>query len=312
MSILLCRKIKNDIAVICDYIYKKRLGIVRELWDQLERELKKIVLEDEKFSKVLKEAEMCVCKGNYLRLHDLLTYEIDFFLTHKLLTVSEEERKIFSEKAKKENEKELMLYHKELDMLSHKTYGLSNVECLYEGVENISIMIKENDNKFRLFSQINPWMESIGIINSKKSEVDFPDEIWVLGFGGGHMIKELGRRYPKTQIKVYIPNMNIFQTILFNMPLNEILTNKRIKLFYDPLCLDFIEMLKANVALKAKKSIIIYFNRQEIRACYKSTMMEEIFISKYKDILVGNNTKNLIYEIKQYGIGKYIYKYING
>lgn len=267
MSVLVYRNLRHKIAAICDNIYRQKWNTVCIDWSGLRQELLQINPDNEKWFWIIRECSQCVEKGNFFYLHDLLIYDIDAYIAQQLYGLNEEIRKSLSEEAKKKNREALEIRHKNISVLLYKENGLSRVKCFYKGTENISISIMERGKEFKLFSDTNPWMESISMVKTGSLQNSILDEICVLGWGGGHLIRELETRCPQAQINVYLPNMDIFETVMSNILVADVLENEKMVLYFDPTCLDFLSALEKN----AKRSEFGYFiNRQELRACVKN------------------------------------------
>lgn len=309
MDALLFLQARYKIVQICNCIYRNKWWDLCHLWEQLDLELEKIIPSSNKIYDVLVECRNCRASGNFMHFHDLLFYKIDFFLAQELCSRTLEERKLLSEKAFVENKQAIENHHKDVSNLLYANNEFSRIECSYVGTENVSISIKEGDRVFRLFSSINPWLECSSILNAREMDKGCPDEVYVLGFGGGHAVEELERRYPKAQIKVYLPNKDIFQVVMYNLPRKNILINQRLELIYDPMAIGFLEVLEKNLCKNT-----FYIDRQELRTCFRSAVEAESVIIKYKNKLRANNAQDYIYESKTLmtgNVGKSIHKHIN-
>lgn len=282
-------------------------------WSMLRSDLVSGIPGTEPVYDSIDECDWCVDRKNYLHFHDCLTYKIDLFIMKRLLSLGEEERKKCSDNARRENENALNRYHRDLSWLLSKKFPYRDLECIYEGTENVSISVEEGSNRFRLFSIVNPWLESSSMIKENVRGNFIPGEIHVLGIGGGHLVSGLKRKYPDTRIRVYIPNADVFQAVLLHIPLKEILTNEKIELVYDPLCLDFIKKIEEETAPGRIQGTLFYMDPQEIRASFKSLRMAYRLIWKYKNCLEHDSVRNYVYKNENgniNGVGKNIYDYI--
>ncbi len=267
MNVLVYRNLRRKIAGICDNIYQQKWNVVCIDWCDLRQELLQINPDNEKWFWIIRECNLCTEIGNFIYLHDLLIYDVDAYIAQQLYGLNEEIRKFLSEEAKKKNREALEVRHKNISVLLYKENRLSRVKCFYMGTENISISIMERSKEFKLFSDTNPWMESISMVKTGSLQNSILEEICVLGWGGGHLIRELETRYPQAQINVYLPNMDIFETVMSNILVTDVLENEKMVLYFDPTGLDFLSVLEKN----AKRSEFGYFiNRQELRACVKN------------------------------------------
>lgn len=312
MDSLLFSQARYQIVQICDCIYRKKWEDLYNVWEKLDLQLEKIIPQNEKIYDVLAESRRCRAAGNFMRFHDLLSYEVDLFLARKLCGRTEDERKLLSRRAKVENMQALEMYHANILALLHTSNKSQRIKCSYAGTENVTISVKEGDCSFRLYSSINPWLECATILNMQDIEGEYLDEIYVLGFGGGHAVEELERRYPKAQIKVYLPNTDIFQAVVCNMPRSTVLLNQRLELLYDPMCICFFDMLEKNIGKKRK--VTAHIDRQELRACFRSSIEAERMIIKYKNKLEQDDLQNYVCgfnSLEMDNVGKSIYEYIN-
>lgn len=312
MDVLLCRQMECRLVHICEYIYKQKWDMVNEQWELLETELQMCIPKDRDGYEMIEECKRCIDKRNYIHLYDCLIYKVGLYMIRYLLICDEQERKNLSQQARAENVEALEQNHKELLRLLFKNSEHSNVEYCFRGTENVNVTVKEGVNRFRLFSTINPWLESCNTINAKIKDHFTPKDIYVLGLGGGHLVNELAQRYPKASIKVYIPNADIFQVIILHISLKNILLNKKIELYYDPFCLDFIKRMEDNVVSDKKERCMVCIDRQEVRACYKNALIADKFMSKYAESSVSNCVLNSAYNLRNRAIGRDIYNYTKG
>ena len=141
--------------------------------------------------------------------------------------------------------------------------GESQVECHYEGTDNITLTARENEHSFRIFSNTNPWRESIDFVNYLVRENKEPQEICVLGFGGGYTVWELIRRFPLAIIKIFIPDIAVFRAVVDHILVDHILKHPNVKLYSDYDCFAFSLELGRNMA--RKKNFIYYIDRRELR-----------------------------------------------
>ncbi len=264
IDVLLFRQVRYMIVQVCQYVYRQEWDKVREEWTGLDLKLDQIIPETEIGYEALCESRICIEKGNYLRFHDLLVYDIDFYIAEQLRELNETDRKRLAEEARKENERALVEYHNSILPLINYYSKTDRIEFSYIGTENVSISIKdkEGEGKFRLFSIVNPCLESVNFANNIKESI--LDEIYVLGFGGGHLIRELARRYPDAKIKIYISNIDVFKAVIYNISVGDILENRKIELIYDPACFDFFAALVRGEGSNSKYAV--YIDRQELRA----------------------------------------------
>lgn len=301
-GILILRQIRHRIVEICDFIYKQEWDLVNEYLSALDLEYAKILSEYCEYRELFSQCRICAQKENAMRLRDLLVHELDFCISNQLFMVNEKERKILAEKARQENEEALEMCHKDIWELIQNKNSTPRIECAYVGTENVSISVKQNDCKFRLFSIMSPWIEANGLLDSLGNG-SF-EEIHVLGFGGGYLIGELQRKFREAKIKVYLPNIDIFQAVIHNISVSEILRNNNLKFYYDPACIIFIIAL--NGILKENKRVGIYIDQQELRSCRENVAQVEYWVRMYKgeysndDIAEKNETETVGKRINQY------------
>lgn len=314
MNVLLWREFRSRIVIICDCIYQQKWNEVCKKWLVLKQELLQTFSENEKYIHLIVKCDQCIEKSNFLRLHDLLIYEIDINIAQELYGLQEEVRRFLSSDAQKKNLRVLEKRYKDIFILLSKEGWLQNVETYYTGSENIGISIREADKKFRLFSESNPWMESNELMNAKKLKKGVIGEICVLGFGGGHLVRMLGTSYPYAQIKVYLPNMDIFRTVICNILVSDVLNNENLALYYDPTCLDFLAELEKRAR---SKKFVYYINRQEVRACLKNNDAANVLINTIeKKFGVGYTIHKSTYDIDENNdfwedeVGERIFKYV--
>ncbi len=308
-NVLLLRRVRYLIVQFCQYIYAQQWDSVHEYWKDLEQELAEIIPESGKSHVALYESRECVEKQNYLRLCDLLVYEIDDYLLRLLQGTDEAVRKSLAEEARKENEQALAVYHGEILNLINKQKEERRIEYSYIGTENVCISVKdvEGEGRFRLFSIANPWLESVNIANTVKKI--FLDEIHILGFGGGHLVNELARRYPDAKIRVYLPNLDVFKAVICSVPLSGILSNERINLFHDPSCNGFffaLNMEKTDINFDA------FIDRQELRASVGNAETAGARLLYYKSRLkkISGRERVLSSYALEENVGRKIYEYI--
>lgn len=303
MDVLLCRSIRCMIVDICECIYGQEYNLIYKYWDVLEQAIMEAFPEDEKIYLMLNEIRVCIERCNFLRVRDILTYGVDLFLFQQLNNLRQSERKYLIKEAKHQNDQALRTYHKNIWELLWEKSGCTRIECDYSGTENVSISILERNVKYRLFSDTNPWLESSGYIDAMEVSGRISDEMYVLGFGGGYVIEELEKRYPKMKIKVFIPNLDILEVVVSSISLSHVLQNKNLELNYEPMWLSFFITLDEHIS--AGEDIGFFIDRQELRACTGSEgiarQLTRYYTKKYEKSrsAVDNNT------------GKIIYKFIN-
>lgn len=299
-KVLMMRQARRRIIEICEYIYMRKWDVVRKFWNSLEPELAGIFVANEEGCKTLEQCRECINKGNYLRLWDLLVYAADFYIMEYLNGLGETDRRLLSEEAKEKNQEVLAEYHGKIFELVSKEKETSRIECIYVGTENVSISVKE-ENQFRLFSSVNPWRESAGLINGM--DKGDSDEVCVLGFGGGYTISEIERKYCGAKIKVYLPNLDIFKAVLCHIPVDTMLLNENLELYSDPLCLDFFSTIGRK--LNENRNFKYFIDRQELKAGIGNGEIAEKVLKEYQKI----PKRNSVMEGKT---GERIERYIKG
>lgn len=300
MDILLCRFMRRLIVDICECVYGQKYNLIYKYWAVLDQKIMEVFPENETIYSMLKEIRVCMEQCNFLRIRDILTYEVDLFLFLQLKNVDQRERKYLIKEAKQQNEQVLHAYHKNIWELLCAENNCTRIECDYSGTENVSISVLEKNAKYKLFSNTNPWLESSGYIDAMEVSGHISDEMYILGFGGGYVIDELERRYPEMKIKVFIPNLDIFGAVAAHIPLSHILQNENLELYYEPMWLNFFTMEQET--LKKGSRFGVFIDRQELRACVGSASVADQ-LTKYYDSVFERRM-----DIDQ--IGKRIYKSI--
>lgn len=271
-EVLLIRKIRRRIAELCNDIFWGEWDAVCIQFHEIEKDLTYVIKEDSKEWEILRQCQQCMDKRNILRLRDLLAYELDEGLAERLFLLSEQERVSLAYYAKMENEKILRICHHNIyDKLHSDSRG--RIGCQYVGADNVTLTAWENGRSFRLFSNTNPWRESIDFVNCLARENKNPQEIYVLGFGGGYTVGELIRRFPRTKIKVFLPNIDIFKMVIEHILVNDIMQNKNLEIYPDSMCLYFLLTVKEIAT--PNDNFDFYIDRRELRACVCNTIMLE-------------------------------------
>lgn len=283
-EILCLRQLRRKLVQICELIYQQNWSLVDENLKKLCLEYTKVISKD--CEDAINQCRICVQKKNVIRLRDLLVQEVDFGIINQLFMVGEKDRKTLIEKARKDNEEALMNYHKNVWKKVCSINSKSRIECDFVGTENVNIIIKGNEQEFRLFSIVNPWQEANNLVDNVAKRVF--DQVYVLGFGGGFLIGELQRRFPNTKIKVYLPNMDIFYTVLQMIPVGNILRNNNLEFCCDPTCLLFL--ITISELLKKNEKIGICVDRQELRASMADPRAFDDWFRKYEAVCENTNT----------------------
>lgn len=295
MDVLTCRSIRRTIVHICECVYGQEYSLIYKYWEAIEQEIMEVFPENERLYLMLNEIRACMERSNFLRIRDILTYEIDPFLFQQLNNLSQSEREDLIKEANQQNGKALQTYHKDIWELLCTEKDCTRIECDYSGTENVSISVWEKNVKYKLFSDTNPWMESSGYIDAMEVSGRISGEMYVLGFGGGYVVEEMQRRYPEMRIKVFIPNLDIFGVVAAHISLSHILQNENLELCYEPMWLNFFTM-------KTASNFGTFIDRQELRACVGSVGVADQLTRYY------NTGFRRIMNADQ--IGKKIYKYI--
>ncbi len=298
-DVLFLKSVRRRIIEICDYIYKQKWDEVYKSWKILNPKIYRFLKERGECREILDYSAESLKKGNFLRFHDLLLYELDIRFEEQLCKLTEKDRKVLAELYRQENEEALETYHEELLQIMHDADHASRITCSYTGADNVSMSIIEGSHSFQLFSYRNPWRESFELADGMKFKM--PDRIYVLGFGGGHTVGELQRRFPAAAIKVYLPNKDIFKAVLFHMAEKEILENRNTEFYLDSACIGFFS--DVNKEKRKNNNFGFYIDRQELRACTGSAAMTDKIISRYK------KEKAVVREADS---GKKIHDYIKG
>lgn len=268
MDVLPCRFMRHKIVDICECVYGQKYKLIYKYWEELEQEVMRVFTENEKFSLVLDAIRECMEQCNFLRVRDILTYELDVLLFQQLNNVSQSERKYLVEEARQQNEEVLRIYHRNIWELLRVGNESTRIECDYSGTENVTISVLEENVKYRLFSNANPWMESSGYIAALEVSGRIFNEMYILGFGGGYVIEQLQKRYPEMRIKVFIPNLDIFRAVVTHISVAHILKNENLELYYEPMWLNFFTIKKESI--KPGHRFGVFIDRQELRACVGS------------------------------------------
>lgn len=303
-EILILRQIRRRIVEICDCIYKQKWNLVNECLSILDLGHAKLLSEHCACQDVLDQCKICVQKKNALRLRDLLMQELDFRIANQLLMINEKDRKVLIKKAKEENIAALEVHHIDIWKLIRNISSMPRIKYAYIGTENVAISIKENNQKFRLFSAKSPWIEANDLVDSLGNGPF--EEIHVLGFAGGYLIGELLCKFPDTKIKVYLPNIDIFKSVIDNIPVSYILKNRNVRFCYDCTCMLFILTVKE--MLQKNKNLGVYIDSQEVRACRVEAAQLEYCIHMCKtEYGFGDIAKKSEAET----VGRRIVQYIN-
>ena len=291
--ISLLRKIRPQIVDICKKVLLHSWAEVNKCWMALETDIYQVVCLKVVRYKILDECNSCIASKNYLRFYDLLFYEIDSDIAFSLSHISKKDRELMSKAAKRKNEEMLGKYHRKILLWVQAVSNTMRIECSYTGTENVSIFIQEKEHRYKLFSSVNPWLESVNLLGSLKP--DMANEICVLGFGGGHLVGQLIKIYPWAKIKVFLPCIDLFKKVIDHIPIYEILQNSNLELCYDPTCLNFFMYVQDRTQENA-----FYINKTELRACVGS--VNEI------ETLIGTNTNKKANNIEE--VGRKIENYI--
>ncbi|MDE6055989.1 MAG: hypothetical protein K2G55_20050 [Lachnospiraceae bacterium] len=274
------RKARQQIIEICREICIQRWGMADRHWKLFETELMQPAFSELIGSIFFKECKICIAKKNYMRVHDLLQYDIDLNIAAQLLQLSEESRITLAKKAKKQNMETLEKYHKKIFASIQDVKKSARIKFSYTGTENISIYVREKKCEYKLFSSANPWMEGADLADGMKAEN--PKEICVLGFSGGYVVNELAKRFEQAKIKVYLPNIDIFKVIIDNILVCNILQNKNIEFYPDPMGLMFFVKIWESVG--QYEDFAFYIDRSELRACVGDQIVTDRLIRESKQV----------------------------
>lgn len=303
-EVLIVRKNRRRIAELCNDIFWGEWDTVCIQFHEIEKDLAYVIKEDSKEWEILRQCRQCMDKRNILRLRDLLVYELDGVLAERLFLLPEKERISLAHHAKAENEKVLHTYHPNIyDKLYRESEN--QIDYHYEGTDNVTLTAWENERSFRLFSNTNPWRESIDFVNYLARGNKNPQEICVLGFGGGYTVGELIRRFPRTKIKVFLPNIDIFKMVIENILVNDILQNKNLEIYSDSMCLYFLLTVKEKAA--KNDNFDFYIDRRELRVCVCDIIMLENIIRECRKEQFRYRTEEVIL---QELVGEDIKRYI--
>lgn len=296
MDILSCRSIRRTIVHICECVYGQEYNLIYKYWEAIEQEIMGAFPENERLYLMLNEIRASMEQHNFLRVRDILTYEVDLFLFKQLNNLSQSEREDLIKEAKHQNEQVLQTYHKDIWELLCGEKDCTRIECDFSGTENVSISVLEKNIKYRLFSDTNPWLESSGYIDAMEVSGRISNEMYVLGFGGGYIIEELQKRYPKMRIKVFLPNLDIFGAVVEHISLAHILQSDNLELCYEPMWLRFFTMKKEFM----KTDFGVFIDRQELRACVGSArvadQLTQYYNSEFGRIMNENQIGERIYQ----------------
>lgn len=273
MDVLAYRSVRHMIVDFCECVYRQDYDLIYKYWNAIEQEMIGVFLGNERLCLMLDEIRECMERCNFLRVRDILIYGVDLFLFQKLNSLSLSERRHLIEEAKYQNEQALQTYHKNIWELLCAEIDSTRIKYDYSGTENVSISVLEGNVNYRLFSDTNPWLESSGYIDALEVSGRISDEMYVLGFGGGYVIDELQKRYPKMRIRVFIPNLDIFGAVMEHISLSHIFRNENLELYYEPIWLNFFTMKKETQ--KKGSSVGVFIDRQELRACVGSAGVAE-------------------------------------
>lgn len=312
------RYIRKEIVILCNYILQKRWIEVINLWNDVETSILKNMEISEDFYRDLKDIRKCIRVKNLIRFYEILVYRIDHYLSKILLDMNLADRKYLINLAKSNNEVAMKTYQTKLWNLIKKYNELDRIGISFSGTENISILIKEGNKKFKLFSDVNPWLEKTNFIHTNKFiqnyTIDNDFEVYVLGFGGGYLIDLLCRQYPYVYVNVFLPNLDIFKCVISNIMVADILKNDRVSFNYDPLSFDFFCLIKEKI--RKNEKIVFFIDRQELRACIRKADIVEKALYLYDESEVlygwGNDEIDIQGKSNRTGIvGNNIYELLN-
>ena len=105
MEIYLLRKVRQDIVEICRTICAQNEDLVKQQWEVLEVGLHQAQtsLSHKMRWKLIEECKVCMIKRNYLRVWDLLKYEVDRDIADFLFALNQEVRTYLSSEAEERN-----------------------------------------------------------------------------------------------------------------------------------------------------------------------------------------------------------------
>lgn len=307
MEIYLLRKVRQDIVEMCRTICAQREDLVKQQWEVLEVGLRQAqtILSDKMRWKLIEECRVCMVKRNYSRVWDLLKYEVDCDIADVLFALNQEVRTYLSSEAEEKNKDVLKQYHKRIFSLTQNVHYTERIVFSYTGTDNISMFVKEKGRQYKLFSGVNPWLESADLadgINIRNS-----DEIILFGFGGGYFVRELKRRGVQSKIKIYLSNFDIFKCVIDHLSVDDILLWENLEFIPDPTGLLFF--IKMHENLEQNRNVRFYIDRAELRACVgneeeASRLLLESRRNKISRDLARHHAKNLV--------GTMIERYIQG
>lgn len=288
------RNIRKEIVILSNCILQKRWIKVVNLWNDIEVAILKNVEASEELYRDLNDSRECIKSKNYIRFYEILIYKIDYYLLKKNRDISLANRKKLINLAKKDNEFAMRSYRMKLWDLVNKYNNTDRIDISLAGMENVSLSIKEGSKRFKLFSDVNPWLESANFIYTNKliqrftMKDDF--EVCILGFGGGHLIELLCQQYPHVYVNVFLPNLDIFKYVISNIKVTNILKNDMVKFIYDPLSFDFFYLIKEKI--KKNEEIVFFIDRQELRACIRKADIVDRVLYLYSESEILFNRVN--------------------
>lgn len=303
-SVLLLRKVRFGIIEICEAIYRQQWSVVVGHWNRMMFETAGLNEISAEYDRIIQEVEECIRKGNVLRLYDLLCDQMDSCVADQLSDITDKERMHLAESFRVENELALQKADERLLEWIRGQYCTPHVSCSYTGTENICIFISEGTQRFQLFSSVNPWREGAMLANQLRGNAY--DEIDVLGFGGGHVIRELLRRFPGTKLKIFLPNKELFGMVTNHMAVSDILCRKEVELHADTTCIGFLSELYEKSDKMAKKGFFI--DKKELRACLGNTAVVEEILRNLK----AERMASFLYVRANEKFGEKIERYIKG
>lgn len=259
------RDCRRMIINICCNIYDNYLHKIDNLWDEL---IKKDCLYKigENGNKIIQEAELCRIKKNWIRFRDLLLYLEN--ILHDYLKTKFFIRQSWQDYIRAKNYEILRERDTKIMDLLENSVDMSRIEILKGGTEGCGIKIREKQSLFHLFSMENPWLESINFVRNN-GHCHY-DHIVQLGFGGGFLTGWFDIIFPGSTVDIYLPNLDIFDAVLNNICLDEILKINRFNFIYDPTGLNF---LKKVYSMYPETGVFIDYN--ELRAMLGSTDQAE-------------------------------------
>ncbi len=211
------------------------------------------------------------------------------------------------------NYNELMKYHQALyEQLLKYNIGeddsIENIESIETREEETALVITKNEQQFRLNSIMRPLAEAQRWAN-QYNNMENIEIISMYGLGNGLFVRELlHKASKKTVLMVYEPSAVIFNYVIENYNIEDILRDSRVSIIIEPLDrILYKELLNKNIKYFNMNKHLVCMHPQydkafaqshrsfinEIKACEERIMINKNTLSRFGVTAVENTIKNL-------------------